>query len=196
MPERWLAEMNKIGWLEPNEDLLERAERGPSLPDQGARLTSRMTAAALAIVIAIAGGWLAYNAFSGTSGRQPLGNGTTGFTATTWPETSLQTAEQVQARVDRGDPDVQWRTDPGAVALRYGQQVLGWPTPIVGVTTTDDPDMVTVSLHGPEAACQGAGCSTPPQTIVTLTLQRLVRAGDGGIWSMTAVDGAEPTVGA
>lgn len=188
MTERWLAEMNKVAKLEPNEDLLQRAERGPSLPDQGARLTSRVTAAAVAIVIAIAGGWLAYTAFSGTTGRQPLGNGTTGFTATTWPETSLQAAEQVQARVDRGDPEVQWRTEPGAVALRYGQQVLGW-TPIAGVASTDDPGTVIVTLHGPQGGCEGAACTIPPQTIVTLTVQRLVRAGDGGIWSVTAVEG-------
>jgi hypothetical protein len=194
MPERWLTELKKIGQMEPIEDLLVRAERGPSLPEPAPRPTSRMAAALVAGVIAIAGAWMAFAAFSGAGGRQPLSNGATTFTAT-WPETSLEEAQQVQARVDAGDPDVQWRADPAAVALRYGRVVLGWSDPIAGETTTSDPDTIIVSLHGPDASCQGEACSSPsPQTIVTLTLRRLVRSGDGGIWSVTAVDGAEPTI--
>jgi hypothetical protein len=191
MPERWLTEMQKIGQMEPIPDLLERAERGPSLPAPRPRPTSRVAAAIVAVVITIAGGWMAYAALGGTGGRQPLSDGATGFTAT-WPETSLTEAQQVQARVDAGDPAVQWRLDPAAVALRFGRVVLGWPAPLAGETTTNDPDTVIVSLHGPDASCSGEACSIPsPQSVVTLTLQRLVRSGNGGIWSVTAVDGAE-----
>ncbi len=197
MPERWLSELQKIGRMEPIPDLLERAEHGPSLPEPRPRPASRVAAALLAVVITIAGGWMAYAAFSGAGGRQPLGNGAKDFTAT-WPETSLAEAQQVQARVDAGDPAVQWRTEAAAVALRYGREVLGWSDPIAGVsgvTTTNDPDTVIVSLAGPDASCRGEACSTPsPQTVVTLTLRRLVRSGDGGIWSVTSVDGAEPTI--
>ena len=51
-----------------------------------------------------------------------------------------------------------------------------------------------MSLYGPDASCQEEACSIPsPQSIVTLTVQRLVRSGDGGIWSVTAVDGAVGT---
>jgi hypothetical protein len=191
MPERWLAEMQKIGRMEPSLDLVERAEHGPSLPDPGARPGSRVAAALVAVVIAVAGGWMAYTAFSDSGGRQPLGNSASDFTSTTWPETSLAEAQQVQARVDAGDPAVQWRTDEAAVALRFGRVVLGWSNPIAGATATNDPDIVVVSLHGPDASCEGKACSSPaPQSIVTLTLQRLVRPGDGGIWSVTVVDGA------
>ncbi len=194
MTERWLTEVKKIGQMEPTENLLERAEHGPSLPEPGPRPTSRMAAALIAVVVAMAGGWLAFNAFSGAGERQSLGNGATDFKATTWPETSLEQAQQVQTRVDGGDPAVQWRTDPASVAFRYGQQVLGWSHPLAGETTTDDPDTIIVSLHGPNASCQVGACSFPsPQTIMTMTLRRLVRSGDGGIWSVTAVDGAEPT---
>lgn len=72
MPERWLAEMRKIGRMEPIPDLLERAEDGPSLPEPGPRPTSRVGAALLALVITIAGGWMAYAALRDTGGRQPL----------------------------------------------------------------------------------------------------------------------------
>ncbi len=183
--------MQKIGRMEPIPDLLERAEHGPSLPEPRPRPTSRVAAALVAVVITLAGGWMAYAALSGTGGRQPLSDGATDFTAT-WPETSLTEAQQVQERVDAGDPAVQWRMDPAGVALRFGRAVLGWPNPLAGETTTNDPDTVIVSLHGPDASCQGEACSGPsPQSIVTLTLRRLVRSGDGGIWSVTAVDGAE-----
>jgi hypothetical protein len=191
MPERWLIEMQKIGRMEPISDLLERAEHGPSLPPPRPRPTSRVATAVVAVVITIAGGWMAYAALSGTAGRQPLGDGGTAFSAT-WPETSLTEAQRVQARVDAGDPKVQWRTDAAGVALRFGRVVLGWPAPLAGEATTNDPDTVIVWLNGPDASCRGEACSTPsPQSTVTLTLRRLVRSGDGGIWSVTAVDGAE-----
>jgi hypothetical protein len=119
MPERWLTEMQKIGRMRPLSDVLERAEHGPSLPDPGPRPTSRVAAALVAIVITIAGAWTAYAALTDTRGRQPLSDGATDFTAT-WPETTLTEAQQVQARVDAGDPAVQWRKDPAGVALRFG----------------------------------------------------------------------------
>lgn len=193
MPERWLTEIQKIGRMEPiPDDLLERAERGPFLAEPGPRPTSRLAAALLAVVIMIAGGWMAYAALSGTGGRQPLGDGAPDFIAT-WPETSLTEAQQVQARVDAGDPAVQWRNDPANVGLHFSRAVLGWSTTIAGETVTSDPDTIIVSLHGPDASCTLDGCSIPsPQSTVTLTLRRLVRSGDG-IWSVTAVDGAEPT---
>ncbi|MDP9331179.1 MAG: hypothetical protein M3P11_11145 [Actinomycetota bacterium] len=192
MTERWQTEMKKIGRMEPSLDLLERAEHGPSLPDPGPRPASRVTAALIAIAIAIAGGWMLHAAFSDSVRRQPVGNSATDFTSATWPETSLAEAQQVQVRVDAGDPAVQWRTDGAAVALRFGRVVLGWPNPLAGQTATDDPDTVIVSLHGPDASCQGEACSSPsPQSIVTLTLRRLVRSGEGGIWSVTSLDGEE-----
>jgi hypothetical protein len=194
MPERWLAEIQKIGRMEPiGDDLMERAERGPFLAEPGARPASRLTAALLAVQIMVAGGWTAYAALSGTGGQQPLGDGATDFEAL-WPETSFAEAHQVQALVDAGDATVQWRVDPSGVALHYGREVLGWPIPLARETVTNDPDTIVVSLHGLNASCEGYECSAPlSRPIVTLTLQRLVRSGDGGIWSVTAVDGEEPT---
>lgn len=191
MPERWLTELRKIDRVEPSLDLLERAEGGPFLPEPGPRAAVRVRAVLVAILIAAAGSWGAFAALRGAD-RVELGpaGGSDTFSAL-WPETSLADAQQIQARVDAGDPEVQWRTSAGAVSLRYAQQVLDWPDPIVGVTVTDDPDTVIVSLHGPDASCREAECQKPQprQTIVTLSLQRLVRSGEGGIWSVTAVNG-------
>lgn len=193
MTERWLSELEKIDQMEPSLDLLERAERRPSLPEPGPRPSRRIGIAVFAILVAVAGSWGAFAALRGSSGigRGPA-SGPEGFNAL-WPETSLTDAQGIQARVDAGDPDVQWRTDAGAVALRFAEEKLGWPDPIAGVTATDDPDTVRVSLHGPDASCQGAECGgpQPAQTIVNVTLQRLARSGEGGIWSVTAVDGGE-----
>lgn len=190
MPERWLTELGKIDRMEPSLDLLERAEGGPFLPEPRPRPAARVTAAIVALLIAVVGGWVAFDALRGTDRvRQPAGDPEL-FSAL-WPETSLADAQQVQERVDAGDPDLQWRTDAGGVALRYGEEVLGWPNPIAGATATDDPDTLIVSLHGPDASCEGAECQEPrpPQSMVNVTLQRLVRAGEGGIWSITAVNG-------
>jgi len=155
MPERWLTEMRKIGRMEPFEDLLERAERGPSLPEPGSRPATRMAVALFAVAIAVAGSWLAFRALTGTGDAQPMSGGTADFSAM-WPETSLLEAQQVQALADVGDPEVQWRTDAATVAVRFAHVVLGWSDPMAGVTATDDPDTVSVSLHGPDASCQGA----------------------------------------
>jgi hypothetical protein len=191
MPERWLTELGKIDRMGPSLDLLERAEGGPFLPEPRSRPAARVTAAIVALLVAVAGGWVAFDALRGTDGvdKRPAGD-PDAFSAL-WPETSLADAHQIQAHVDAGDPEVQWRTDAGGVALQYAKEVLGWPDPIAGATTTDDPDSVIVSLHGPDASCEGAECQEPqpPQSMVNVTLQRLVRAGEGGIWSITAVNG-------
>jgi hypothetical protein len=185
MPERWLAEVQKVERLRPIPDLLARAEAGPTMPEPAPRPRSRFAAGLLAVFVAIAGGWAAYNALA--AGGETATN--VGTSSVGWPDASIADAEQVQARVDSGDPDAQWRTEAAAVALRYGHSVLGWPDPLAALEATSDPDTVIVSLHGPDASCTGAGCDTPsPQTIVTLTLQRLTRFGAGGIWSVTKAD--------
>ncbi len=193
MPERWVTQLSKIDHVEPSHDLMERAERGPSLPESAPSRSRRAGIAVFALLLSVAAPWAAFVGLRG-SDQGPADSPET-FTAV-WPETSLADAQKVQAQVDAGDPDVQWRTDAAAVALRFAEETLGWPDPVAGVIATDDPDAVEVSLHGPDASCEGAECSCQGtecgrQTIVNLTLQRLVRSGDGGIWSVTGVSGGE-----
>jgi hypothetical protein len=191
MAERWLTELGKIDRMGPSPDLLERAEGGPFLPEPRPRPAARVTAVLVALLVATAGSWAAFAALRGTGGVEQGSAGDPEAFSALWPETSLADAQQIQSRVNSGDLEVQWRTDAGELALRYAKEVLGWPDPVAGVTATDDPDTVTVSLHGPDASCQGAECQEPPppQMIVNVTLQRLVRPGEGGIWSITAVNG-------
>jgi hypothetical protein len=184
MSERWLTELRRMGRMEPSGNLLERAERMPQLPPEpGPSPAARLRVVLIALLVAVAGFWGVFAALNGAiDERQAAGSETFAL----WPETSLAEAQQVQSRVDAGDQTLQWRTDAASVALQYGQDVLGWPHPIAGVTMSDVADTVVVSLHGPDATCQGTACE--PQSIVTMTLERLVRSGDGGIWSVTAVD--------
>jgi len=190
MSEGWLTELRKIDWVDPSPDLLERAqEDGPILPDPGTPTGLRVKTLVIAILVAVAGSWAAFAGLSGMDGaQQEAANGPEVFKAL-WPEMSRSEAEQVQALVDAGDSGVQWRIDSGSVALRYAQEVLGWPNPIAGSTGTNDADTVIVGVHGPDVSCSGTECQKPqaPQRIVTLTLERLVRSGDGGIWSVTAL---------
>jgi hypothetical protein len=192
MPERWLTELGKVDRLQPPLDLLERAEGGPFLPEPGPRPVARAGVVFVAVLVAAAGSWATFAAFRGTDGveRRPID--ASAFSGL-WPESSLMDAQQAQTRVDAGDPDVQWRTEAGAVAVQYTREILGWPEPLAGVTATDDPDKAIVRLHGPDASCRGGGCqeSQPEQIVVMVTLQRLVRSGEGGVWSVTTVKSAD-----
>ncbi len=196
MTERWLAEMQKIGRMEPShddlDDVMERAERGPSLPEPRARASSRVAAALLAVAIMVAGGWMALAATSGTEDRQASADGVIAFEGL-WPENSLAEAQQAQALVDAGDTTVQWHLDASGVALHYGREVLGLGIPLAAETQTNDPDTVLVSLHGLHASCEGPDCPVSSESSMTLTLQRLVRSGEGGIWSVTAAAPETPT---
>lgn len=200
MPERWLNELSKIDQLKPSPDVLERAERGPALPEPAPGSARRTGIALFALLLAVAGSWGVFAILRANNGSQQSAASAPDNFAAVWPETSLADAQQVQARVDAGDPDLQWRIEVGTVALRFAHDVLDWPDPIAGITETDDPDTVRVSLHGPDASCQGVECNgpQPSQTIVDVTMQRLVQPGDGGIWSVTAVEGEanpSPSIG-
>jgi hypothetical protein len=187
MTERWLTELRKVNWVEPSPDVLERVERGPLLPEEGPRPRARVAIVLFAVLVAVAGSWGVFAAFSTRDAdRRASAEGSDAFTAL-WPETSLAEAQQIQERVDAGDSRVQWRTDAGNVALQYAQDVLGWSDPIAAAAGTDDADKVIVSVHGPNASCQEAECQVESQAIVTATLERLVRSGEGGVWSVTAV---------
>src|SRR5918994_46369 len=73
MAERWLHEMRKIAGTGPNVDLLERAERGPALPDVAPRPASRLMIAVFALLLAGAG---SLGIFAiGSRGPHQAGNG-------------------------------------------------------------------------------------------------------------------------
>ena len=118
MNERWQTKLRVIDHIEPSQDLLERAEAGPRLPDPGPPPAARVMAVLVAAVIAVAGGWGAFAALRSDPGvgREPAGgeDAVTGL----WPETLLADARKVQEQADAGNAAVQWRTEAAYVALR------------------------------------------------------------------------------
>lgn len=184
MTERWLHELSKVSSLGPTTDLMNRVEESPELAPLPTTTTkSRLTAIAIVFVILAVGSWAAFGALRNSGGATQALDGAQ--PTMTWPDDSVADAQHAQDLADAGS--AQWRLDPGSVALRYGQDVLGWPNPIVGTTQTDNPDMVVAQLSGPDASCTDCGGSSAPRQSLNLTLQRLVRSGDGGVWSVTSV---------
>jgi hypothetical protein len=186
MTERWLHELGKVRSLDPTTDLMDRVDESIEVdltPLPTTTTVSRLTTIAIVFVILALGSWAAFGALRHSGDATQARDG--GQSAMTWPDISPADAQRAQELADAGSD--QWRLDPGSVALRYGQEVLGWPNPIVGTSQTDNPDMVVAQLSGPDASCSDCGSSTTPQQTLNLTLQRLVRPGDGGVWSVTSV---------
>jgi hypothetical protein len=71
MTEAWIREMKKIEKLSPHEDLLARAERGPSMPQPPQRPRARLGAAVVATVVFGAAAAFAWNAFSPSDRTAP-----------------------------------------------------------------------------------------------------------------------------
>jgi len=189
MAERWLTELQRIEMVDPPHDLLDRAhQHGPVLANPGPPARLRVGTLIVALLVAALGSWAAFSGLGAIgAAQQRAGNGQGGFPAL-WPEVSRAEAQKVQDQVDAGDSAVQWRTDAGSVALRYAHEVLGWTQPIAALTETNDSDSVVVGLTGPDASCTGTECQDPqtPQSTIRIVLRRLIRSGEGGIWSVTA----------
>src|SRR5262245_2197 len=177
-------------------DRLERlGERAPSPPDAFERLerarrrrerNRRITAGAVALLVAIAGSVAAFTAFTGSE-PQAAGSGDDGFVAI-WPESTYEDALQVQDLVDAGDPSVAWRLDAQETAIAFARDALGWSDVAVEVA----PDDVRTELL---VRSPGGPCGSPPEPVcdpreVDVELGRL----DGesnGIWSVISVRSPE-----
>src|SRR2546428_5829996 len=131
------------------DDLRERLERLSARADDEANAIERLHAArarghrrrrivagSLAVVVAVGGLSLAYSAIGNRGGLGPIAPaGAAGAyqppeVPYLWPENwsraGTETPADVQAQVDAGKNDVQWRTDPHEVAARFAKGVLGW----------------------------------------------------------------------
>jgi hypothetical protein len=156
----------------------------------------RATAAVVACIVAIGGLSLAavavVNGSDGTTGASRVWSPAS--VPTLWPElwtqpTAAGTIADVQRRADVGDPSVQWRTDPRAVAERFTNNVLGWG----GWNSTVARVEASPARWGQvrfRVSC-GRGC-TSGDPATTLFLDQPQRRGSGGIWSIVAV--VDPTV--
>lgn len=190
-------------------DRLERlGERAPSAPDAFERLerarrrrerNRRITAGAVALLVAIAGSVAAFTAFTGSEPRM-AGSGDHGFVAI-WPESTYEDALEVQASVDAGAQENQWRASPYETAYRFVSRVLGLPT---------DRNMAAPEPLGDGSSTmvvrtRSASCITPATEAdclsqeLRLVLRQLDNA-PNGIWSVVSVQTAGfpdiPAVGA
>jgi hypothetical protein len=141
MTERWRKKLEGIDGASPNDDVFDRAKQGPMHRDDaipGPRMSTRIvTIVAAFVVFALAISVFAVPALRmGTeAGGQVVG------LLPLWPAQTPDELEQLQAEAPA------WALDPEQVALRFGQQVMGWS------------DVSVKELSGAE--CSDALVSTP-----------------------------------
>ncbi|MCA1727298.1 MAG: hypothetical protein LC722_06530 [Actinobacteria bacterium] len=177
--------------------LLDRVEAELTGTDARKRRINWRTLAVAAIALTVAGVgallvWRAFGARSTGLSSPPSG----GFHAL-WPETTWEAAVAAQERVDAGEDG--WRSAaPEETALMFVKDVLGWTDPTVNdcsvaneTRTTDpevscpaDPDNARVYVRRSRAAFDFAD-----EGAWMVDLARVVRSGEGGVWSVVAVSG-------
>src|SRR5919198_97711 len=167
----------------PKDDAFERLERARARKT----LNRRITAAVVAVLVAIGGSYAAFAAFGGAGGT--IAGGSSGFHAL-WPEQTLAAAQQEQTAVD-GGADA-WRTDPKQVATRFVTDVLGWS----GFQTEVVPGDLNIYVFStPTPPCPSptttAGQTCPSLELqsreVTVDVRQLLGAGPSAIWSVFSV---------
>lgn len=173
-------------------DAFERLERARLRRER----TRRITAGAVALLVAIGGSVAAFTAFRTNDGGQSIADGgQEGFFAV-WPEQTAEGLAAAQAAVDAGDRDLAWRSDPNEVARRFALGVLQWPAVTLSpsldtVIPSDVPEELFIDVAVPP----GSSCdrliadAVCPTTSVTLKMVRLGRA--DGLWSVVRVKSAD-----
>lgn len=181
-------------------ELLEMvAQRVATRPDAFERLVRarrrrernrRIAAGVLALVVAAAGIGGLVVAFRGAE-RTVVGGPGAGAFPGIWPERTWEDAEAAQSRADAGAEA--WRLQPPSIGYRFAEEVLGWGRPgtevVVGEVATGG-DRMLLRIRRLAAPCDfRAGDPCPPTVAeLELTVEQLIRQGEGGIWSVTRVD--------
>jgi len=163
----------------------------------------RVTAGALAIVVAVAGTLTVVTAFRGNGDDGAAASATSTPSPSVvawvppavpylWPENWARDAdtvlEQVQTKVDAGQKDLQWRTDPREVAKRFAENVLGWSSVIAGERSLGPgvPGVVFELIPCPDLpGVHSCPIITGPQQYVWV--QQPGHTGEGGIWDVAGV---------
>jgi hypothetical protein len=122
MTERWRKKLEGIDGASPNDDVFDRAKQGPMQRDDaipGPRMSTRIVTIVAAFVVFA----LAISVFAIPALRMgtEAGSDVTGLLPL-WPAQTPDQLEQLQAEAPA------WALDPQLVALRFGQQVMGWPS--------------------------------------------------------------------
>ena len=144
----------------------------------------RLTFAALFVVVAAAG----------CRGGSPTAlqragepGGSDGFFAL-WPEHTLKAAMQAQARTDAGQHP--WRLDPAATAEHFARDVLGREEVIVRTCPFEqEPNCWAGDISRPNTSFLHMSWRQGASDLIA-QVDRLVRPGEGGIWSVSWVGDA------
>jgi hypothetical protein len=123
-------------------------------------------------------------AVSPPGNRGALADGAADFLAL-WPEQTLEGALATQLAVDDGDTALAWRTNARDVALRFVSSVMGWRAPIIEEVRPYSGDRF--EYLNVQVAETGAGTGVDAPSTHTLWLQRILRGGSTGIWSVVTV---------
>jgi hypothetical protein len=105
-----------------------------------------------------------------------------------WPEHDATVLASAQSRVDAGDQDALWRTDPRAVTERFGEEVLGWADPHVELDSDEwvnDDGIRRIRL----GLCPSTGCPEGRNATEFVLLAKLGDGGPNGVWSVVAAEG-------
>lgn len=177
------------GRAEVAPDAFERLERARRRHERN----RRFAAGAVALLIAAVGSLTAFSAFR-TDGESQLGGGTDDGFFALWPEQTEEGLAAAQEAVDRGDPDLAWRSDPIEVARRFAVERLLWPSVAIQATegsNVENDDVISLDLTVPTgSSCDQIVADTEcPTARSTLVLERLGRP--DGLWSVVEVHGED-----
>ncbi len=173
--------------LDPGSDVDEVAS--------GHRSSRRSVAAIVAFAVFIAAGAFAWQALRPTR-QPPLNRSPIPIDGSIlWPERTADTLAITQSLADGGDPSVAWRLDPGEVATRFAENVLGWGSPQSGYTVSTTQQgwgaatvvVDRLPIHCPVPAPGTTPSCPPPFARETLTLRQPGTLGETGVWSVASV---------
>lgn len=204
----WRERLQTFNRLSPDQDLYQRARRGPrrEAPPEGPSRTSRIVAAVTAAAVAVAAGVFAWTAFHPEPPMeeptppsiQVADLGEDG--SVLWPEISAEGLAERQAALDAGRGGDRWLLDPDALTHRFAETVLGWyddGTYDVSTEPTADGLLRTTLTRVPEE------CDPPDEDrgvmeclvgTEELLLAQPVRSGEGGLWAIVEVRAPTLTV--
>lgn len=152
----------------------------------------KLGALVVALAIAIAGTGTALVAFHDDLPNRAVGDPapdawTPPDVLTVWPENPMtdETPEEIQAAVDAGDPDLQWRTDPKKVVRRFAAVVLGWSS-VTAIERDIETDLPGIRAFDVSPCPTVATCDIQG-SLPEVWLRQPLTTGEGGIWSVAGI---------
>jgi hypothetical protein len=131
MTERWRKKLGDLDGMGPGDEVFERAKEGPMRQEEPLPRTKTstriVTAVAAFAVFALA---IAVFAIPALRMQGEPAVGASAGVSPLWPSQSADRLDQLQAEADAGTPA--WATDPRAVAMRFGRDVMGWDAAFAG----------------------------------------------------------------